>query len=126
MAVGNAGRIPRTYRGRDIFDWDILAGNLDRKVHEHPKGTGVRFRAHPHLSGRDGGYTVDLRKMARDGIKLHGKVLGVTDGCLRLSDDLAKMLDNADEVCRAEMDQIDQFIVENGLCVPHDQVAIFR
>ena len=126
LAVGNAGRIPRNYRGRDIFDWDILLGNLEMNVHDHPKGTAVRFRAHPHLSGRDGGYTVDLRKMARDGIQLHGKVLGFADGRVSFSDDLAKMLDNADAICRAEMDQIDQFISENGLDVPPEQVTNFE
>jgi putative flavoprotein involved in K+ transport len=123
LAVGNAGRIPRRYRGRDIFDWDIVTGYFDLKVHDHPKGTAIRFKPHPHLSGRDGGYTVDLRRMALDGIRLHGKVLNVEDGCLRLSDNLAATLDGVDDFCRTAMDGIDQFITENGLDAPPEEVS---
>ena len=78
---------------------------------------------HPHLSGRDGGRTIDLRQMALDGIRLHGKVLEVEGGCFRLSDDLPETLDGVDDVCRAEMEGIDSFIEENGLDVPPEEVA---
>ncbi len=122
LAVGNAGRIPRRYRGRDILDWDIATGYFDLKVHDHPKGNTIRFKAHPHLSGRDGGYTVDLRQMAVDGIRLHGKVSGAQNGCLMLSDGLAATLDGVDEFCRAEMDGIDQFIADNGLEAPAEAI----
>ena len=123
LAVGNAGRIPRRYRGRDIFEWDIATGYMTMPVEQHPKGTAVRFKAHPHLSGRDGGRTVDLRQMALDGIRLHGKVLGVEGDCFRLSDDLRETLDEVDDVCRAEMEGIDKFIEENGLDDPVEEVA---
>jgi putative flavoprotein involved in K+ transport len=123
IAVGNAGRIPRRYRGRDILDWDVATGYFDLKVHDHPKGTSIRFKAHPHLSGRDGGYTVNLRQMALDGIRLHGKALGVDDGYLRLSGDLALTLDTVDDFCWTEMDGIDDFIAENGLDAPPKEVV---
>jgi putative flavoprotein involved in K+ transport len=61
--------------------------------------------------------------MALDGIRLHGKILGVEDGSLRLSDDLAATLDSADDFCRAEMDGIDQFIADNGLDAPPEEVS---
>jgi len=123
LAVGNAGRIPRRYRGRDILDWDLVTGYMEMPVHEHPKGTGIRFKAHPHLSGRDGGYTIDLRQMALDGVRLHGKVLGVESGSVRLSDDLAETLDGIDSFCRSEMEGIDKFIEENGLDAPPEDVV---
>ena len=123
LAVGNAGRIPRRYRGRDILDWDLATGYMDIPVPEHPKGTDIRFKTHPHLSGRDGGHTIDLRQMALEGVRLHGKVLGVDDGSIRLSDDLARALDGADKICQSEMDGIDKFIEENGLDAPVEEVA---
>jgi putative flavoprotein involved in K+ transport len=125
LAVGNAGRLPRRYRGRDILDWDIVTGYIDLKVQDHPRGEAIRFKAHSHLSGRDGGYTVDLRRMALDGVRLHSKVLGVEKGCLRLSDDLAATLDSIDDSCRVEMDGIDRFIAENGLEAPPEKVVPF-
>ncbi len=121
LAVGNAGRIPRRYRGRDIFGWDLETGYMTMPVEQHPKGTAIRFKAHPHLSGRDGGRTVDLRQMAHDGIRLHGKVLGVEGGLFRLAGDLAATLDGIDDVCRAEMEGIDKFIEKNGLDDPVEE-----
>src|SRR5210317_1927688 len=54
LSVGNAGRIPRRYRGRDIFDWDLATGYMTMPVEQHPISTDVRFKVHPHMSGRDG------------------------------------------------------------------------
>jgi putative flavoprotein involved in K+ transport len=122
LAVGNAGRIPRRYRGRDIFEWDLATGYMNMPVEEHPKGTAIRFKAHPHLSGRDGGRTINLRQMALDGITLHSKVEGVQDGCLVLAGGLEETLKAVDEVCRAEMQGIDKFIAENGLDDPEEDV----
>ena len=102
LAVGDAGRIPRRYRGRDIFDWDLATGYMTMPVEDHPLGTAIRFKAHPHMTGRDGGHTIDLRRMALDGVRLHGKVLGVEDGCFRLAGNLAETLDGVDKFCRDE------------------------
>jgi putative flavoprotein involved in K+ transport len=124
LAVGNAGRIPRRYRGRDIFYWDLASGYMMMPVEQHPLGMAVRFKAHPHLSGRDGGHTIDLRRMALDGIQLHGKVLGIEGGRFRFSDDLAETLVAIDEFCRHEMEGIDRFIEENGLDNPKEEVAL--
>ena len=96
LAVGNAGRVPRSYRGRDIFDWDLATGYMTMPVENHPIGTDIRFKAHPHMTGRDGGQTIDLRQMAKDGVILHGKVLGVEGGSFQISGDLAETLDEVD------------------------------
>jgi len=124
LAVGNAGRIPRSYRGRDIFYWDLATGYMTMPVEQHRMGMAVRFKAHPHLSGRDGGHTIDLRRMALDGIQLHGKVLGIEGSRFRLSADLAETLVAIDEFCRDEMEGIDRFIEENGLDNPKEEVAL--
>ena len=123
LAVGNAGRIPRRYRGRDIFEWDLATGYMTMPVEQHPKGTAIRFMAHPHLSGRDGGRTIDLRKMALGGVQLHGKVLGTEGKCFQLSDELEETLAAVDEVCRAEVSGIDKFIEENGLNDPNEEIS---
>ena len=123
LSIGNAGRIPRRYRGRDILDWDIVTGYFDLRVDDHPNGEAIRFKAHPHLSGRDGGRTIDLRQMALDGVRLHGRVLGVDGGALQLSDDLAETLDGVDNFCQEAMDNIDDFIERNGLDSPVEYVA---
>ena len=126
LAVGNAGRIPRSYRGRDIFEWDLATGYMTMPVEQHPMGTDIRFKAHPHLSGRDGGRTINLRQMALNGVLLHGKVLGVEGGCFRFSDDLSEMLDRVDQFCSDEMEGIDRFIKENGLDDPIEDIELIN
>lgn len=123
LAVGNAGRIPRRYRGRDILDWDLATGYMEMPVRDHPKGTDIRFKAHPHLSGRDGGYTIDLRQMALDGVQLHGKVLGIEGDRLVLSGDLAETLDQIDAFCQSELESIDTFIRQNELDAPTEDIV---
>lgn len=123
LSVGNAGRIPRRYRGRDILDWDLATGYMEMPVDQHPKGHAIRFKAHPHLSGRDGGHTINLRQMALDGVRLHGKVLGAEGTVLRLAGDLAETLDAVDSFCQVEIEGIDAFIAKHGLDAPEEEVV---
>ena len=60
--------------------------------------------------------------MALNGIRLHGKVLGVSGGALRLAGDLTGSLEAADRFCRDEMAGIDAFIAENGLNAPKEDL----
>ena len=123
LSVGNAGRVPRRYRRRDILDWDLATGYMEMPVDQHPKGHAVRFQAHPHLSGRDGGHTIDLRQMALDGVRLHGKVLGAEGTVLRLAGDLAETLEAVDSFCQAEIEGIDAFIAKHGIDAPEEEVV---
>jgi putative flavoprotein involved in K+ transport len=73
IAVGSAGRVPRRYRGRDIFGW--LAGIIrdGREVGvAFPTADQLpdprrRFNAMPALSGHAGGHDTNLRQFAADG-----------------------------------------------------------
>jgi putative flavoprotein involved in K+ transport len=122
LCVGNAGRIPRRYRGRDILDWDVATGYMEMPVDQHPKGTEIRFKAHPHLTGRDGGHTIDLRNLALGGVQLHSKVLDADGTMVRFAGDLAETLDAGDKFCQAEMDGIDAFISANDLNTPKENI----
>jgi putative flavoprotein involved in K+ transport len=120
LCVGDAGRVPRRYRGRDIIEWEDMSGWLDKPVGEHPLGTAVRFKAHPHLSGRDGGHTINLRQLALDGVRLHGRLQTIEGTTLHFADDLAVTLDAIDAKCLDELKNIDTFIAENGIEAPPD------
>ncbi|HUS96060.1 MAG TPA: NAD(P)-binding domain-containing protein, partial [Hyphomicrobiaceae bacterium] len=122
LCVGNAGRLPRRYRGRDILDWDVATGYMTMPIEQHPKGKAVRFIAHAHLTGRDGGHTIDLRRLALDGVQLCGKVIGGRETTLRMADSLAASLDAADAFCQAEMDDLDAFIAKAGLDAPAESI----
>ncbi len=71
---GHSTRRSFRYRGRDIVQWLDATGFFEVPVNEHPEGRAIRFRSQVHLSGRDGGRTIDLRRLALDGVKLHGRL----------------------------------------------------
>jgi len=122
LCVGNAGRIPRRYRERDILDWDLATGYMEMPVDQHPKSSAIRYQAHPHLTGRDGGHTIDLRKLALDGARLHGKVLEAAGTVIHLAGNLAETLHAVDLFCQSEINDIDAFIAKHGLNEPEEEV----
>ncbi|MGI9371277.1 MAG: MSMEG_0569 family flavin-dependent oxidoreductase [Hyphomicrobiales bacterium] len=118
LCVGNAGRIPRRYRGRDILEWDDITRYFDLVVDDHPKGHDIRFQPHPHMTGRDGGRTIDLRQFALDGVHLYGRLADVTGTTVHFEDNLAASLDFADEMCRQNAKDIDEYIAQSGISAP--------
>ncbi len=122
LCVGRAGRVPRRYRGRDNLEWEVATGYFELPVDDHPKGRSIRFMPHAHLSGRDGGRTIDLRRLAQNGVKLHGRVLDAEGTQVRFADDLAESLDAADKVCREFEAEIDEYIAKNDIDAPESDL----
>jgi putative flavoprotein involved in K+ transport len=118
LCVGKAGRLHRRYRGRDMSKWARATGFFDIPIDKHPLGEEVRSLAQWHISGRDGGRTIDLRQLALNGVRLHGRLLDADGTKVSLADDLARNLDLADRLCRERLAQIDDYIAENGIDAP--------
>ena len=118
LCVGGAPRTARRYRGKDVVEWLHDMRYYDMPIHEHPKKDMVRAKANHYVTGRDGGRDIDLRKFAVEGMKLHGRLLGVQDGLLQFGDDLRRNLDQADQVADSIKTTIDKFIAANGIEAP--------
>ncbi|WP_449301419.1 MSMEG_0569 family flavin-dependent oxidoreductase [Prauserella oleivorans] len=118
LAVGSAPRVARFYRGRDVVDWLDDMGYYRRGIDEFADADAVRLRANHYVTGRDGGRDIDLRAFARDGMRLHGRLSGVTGGRLRFAGDLRHNLDNADAVSEGIKDSIDSYIAARGIDAP--------
>ena len=83
LCVGKFKRIPRQYAGRDIMDWmeELNLTNqpaVDRDPTDHS----------PLLTGVDGGYEVDLRRVVALGGTLLGRLEDAQDHNLILGDQL--------------------------------------
>lgn len=120
LAVGGATRVPRRYRGRDLFAWVLDIGLLEGPMSEHPQGPEARYAANPQASGRDGGKDIDLREFGRDGIHLVGRFVDASGTEMRFAPDLIERLDAADEACNRMIQGLEQYIANTGMDLPPD------
>jgi len=118
LAVGNAPRCARFYRGKDVVDWLADMGYYDMPVTAHPLREGVRDNTNHYVTGRDGGRDIDLRQFAKDGMALYGVLSGYDDGAFTFRPDLARHLDDADRIYNGINASIDKFIAAQGLDAP--------
>lgn len=121
LVVGEAPRVARFYRGRDVTDWLDEMGYYRMPVTEHPRREAVRAQANHYVTGRDGGRDIDLRAHARDGMRLYGLMTDHRDGALHFRPNLAEQLDHADEVSESIKDTIDKFITGQGVDAPEEE-----
>ena len=118
LCVGEAPRVARRYRGRDVVEWLHLMGYYDIPVDEHPLREGVRDKTNHYVTGRDGGRDIDLRLRATEGMQLYGHLLDIRGGIVDLAPDLARNLDVADEVNESIKRSIDGWIARKGVEAP--------
>jgi putative flavoprotein involved in K+ transport len=121
LAVGDAPRVARRYRGKDVVEWLHLMGYYDLPVHDHPLREGVRDKTNHYVTGRDGGRDIDLRQRAREGMELYGKLTDVRGDRLIFSNDLGRCLDQADQVSESIKTSIDNFIAKSGTAAPEEE-----
>lgn len=122
LAVGDAPRCARFYRGRDVVDWLADMGYYDMPVTQHPLREGVRDNTNHYVTGRDGGRDIDLRRFALEGMQLVGPLEGVDGDSLRFRPTLGAALDHADRIYNGINASIDKHIAERGLDAPPPSV----
>ncbi|HYM83388.1 MAG TPA: NAD(P)-binding domain-containing protein [Candidatus Dormibacteraeota bacterium] len=102
LSVGTSPRMPRRYRGRDIFYWLVQQAVRGPALGVPPLSVDrlpdprIRLIGNGHLSGHGGGHEVNLRRLAADGITLVGHVEGADGEVVRFARDLTKNLAWAD------------------------------
>jgi len=114
VCASRIGRIPRVYRGRDIVVWFRDMGLLEVRVDEL-EDPAMQFAAQPQVSGTNGGHTVSLQSLARDGATLLGRVQDVDGHILKLGVDLRESIDFADDKSQSFKAAIDAFIDREGI-----------
>ena len=118
LAVGDAPRSPRGYRGKDAIKWLDEMGYYETTTDTHPLGVEVRKKANHYFTGRDGGHEIDLRQFAAEGMKLYGLLEGVEGDVVTFRPNLAESLESADKVYLRIRKMIDDYITEKGIDAP--------
>ncbi|RXF72642.1 MSMEG_0569 family flavin-dependent oxidoreductase [Hansschlegelia zhihuaiae] len=122
LAVGEAPRCARFYRGRDVVAWLADMGYYEMPVDQHPLREGVRDNTNHYVTGRDGGRDIDLRRFAREGMELYGVLEDFEEGRLRFRENLAASLAFADRTYNGINAAIDRHIAETGVDAPPPSV----
>ena len=122
LAVGNAPRCARFYRGRDVVAWLADMGYYDMPVEEHPLREGVRDNTNHYVTGRDGGRDIDLRKFAAEGMELYGALRDYDGGRLVFDTNLRAALDDADRTYNGINAAIDTHIATHNVVAPPPSV----
>ncbi|AZG47099.1 MSMEG_0569 family flavin-dependent oxidoreductase [Gordonia insulae] len=118
LAIGNAPRVARFYRGRDCMTWLADMGLYDTPAQEYPGGKAAQEKTNHYVTGRDGGRDVDLRQFAAEGMHLYGTLTDGKDSTLRFAPTLTSSLDKADSVYNSICSDIDRHIEANGIDAP--------
>lgn len=118
LCVGEAPRVARRYRGKDVVEWLHLMGYYDIPVDEHPLREGVRDKTNHYVTGRDGGRDIDLRLRATEGMQLYGRLADMQGSLVSFTPDLARNLDSADEVNESIKRSIDGWIAKHAVEAP--------
>ena len=115
LAVGSHSRLPRRYRGMDIFWWLAATGLLDRTIDEVPDPRAARAEPSLQLVGRPDHRSLDLPTLQADGVRLVGRVTAVDGHRVRLATDLPSTVAAADSRMAALLDRIDAHVDTHGL-----------
>lgn len=118
IAVGSHTRIPRRYRGMDVFWWLESTGKLARTIDDVPDEAAARREPSLQLIGRnhpgDDG-DLDLFALQRRGVRLAGRLTALDDTVAHFADDLAVQTDEADARMRRVLDTFDAYAAVAGL-----------
>ena len=115
LAVGEHIRAPRVYRGRDIEWWMDVAGVLDERYDEIDDINRARRVPSLQLTGSDARATLDLNALTAIGVKLVGRLAGISDGKAQFSGSLRNLCALSDLKMNRLLNTIDEWASENGL-----------
>jgi putative flavoprotein involved in K+ transport len=116
LAVGGHVRMPRVYRGKDIMWWLDAAGILDERHDEVDDIVRARHVSSFQLVGSPARLTVDLNSLQQIGVRLVGRLAGVTDdGTAQFSGSLPNQCALADLKLGRLLDTLDNWAIEHGV-----------
>jgi putative flavoprotein involved in K+ transport len=115
LATSPVGRLPTPYRGRDTVDWLAEAGFFDQRPSELPDPSAMHA-AQPVVA--PGGRSLDLRALARAGVTLMGRPVGVAGKRVAFDDSVQANVAAGDGFARRVRAIVDDVIRRRGLDAP--------
>lgn len=115
LAVGEHVRMPRTYRGRDIMWWMERSGLWDERYEELDDVVRARHLPSPQLIGSPERITLDLNSLSDAGVRLVGRLAGISGGTAQFSGSLRNVCTLADLKLRRLLETFDEWARTTGV-----------
>jgi putative flavoprotein involved in K+ transport len=115
IAVGEHIRVPRRYRGIDIYRWLELIGQLGERYDEVDDLERARRHASLQLVGDGAARRLDLDTLRRAGVEIVGKLMACSGTTALCSGGLPSLVANADLKCERLLARIDEHIEQHDL-----------
>ncbi|HSE69638.1 MAG TPA: NAD(P)/FAD-dependent oxidoreductase [Nocardioidaceae bacterium] len=119
LAVGRHTRMPRRYRGMDVFWWLERTGRLSRTIDDMPDPVAARSEPSMQLLGRNErerfGADLDLGALRRLGVRTVGHLADAKGSNVWFRDDLHATTGAAEKRMHRFLDAVDRHIAQTGL-----------
>jgi putative flavoprotein involved in K+ transport len=115
ISAGRHTRVPRRYRGRDIFYWLDRGGSLARPRSDVRDPELASHEPSLQLAGNEDGENIGLAELAAEGVALAGRLAAFEHGRARFADDLPLSVAQADRQLGALLSRVDRHIEAHGL-----------
>lgn len=116
LSVSRHRRVPRRFRGKDVYWWLDGMGRFAQTIDSFP---GRQWPPSTVVTGVSGGYDVNVRRMAAEGIRVLGRVLDASTGTLAVERNANEVLGEADAAFAAFLAGAREFAAAN----PHLELA---
>jgi putative flavoprotein involved in K+ transport len=110
IAVGRHARMPRRYRGRDIWSWLSAMGDLDVTTDDVHSLEAAKRAPSTVLSGARGGEQLDLGVLTRAGVAVAGRLRGFAGRHALFADGLGDDMADAERRMHRILGRIDQHV----------------
>jgi putative flavoprotein involved in K+ transport len=113
LAAGEQVRMPRRYKGRDIFWWLDAAGVLDEHYSEIDDITRARHVPSPQLVGTPESADLNLNVLQSHGVRIVGRIARVTGGVAAFAGSLPNIVALADLKMNRLLNRFDEWAGED-------------
>jgi putative flavoprotein involved in K+ transport len=113
IATGEHVRLPRTYRGRDIQFWMHSTGLLNESYEDIDDVSRARGLPSPQLVGSHDAQILDLNRLSDNGVKIVGRLMGISNGTAQFSGSLRNVCALADLKMNRLLEAIDEWVEHN-------------
>jgi len=115
LAVGEHVRVPRVYRGRDIQWWMDASGLNDERYDQIEDIARARSLPSFQLAGCADRRNIDLNALSAIGVRLVGRLAGISDGKAQFSGSLRNVCELADLKMNRLLNTLDAWAGTQGL-----------